>query len=618
MRRFLYISVYILSVTVFGACSNDHDSSESHGNEALGIAVTDKAEPGVTYVDINGSVNLNMISIGSSSLEYGVEVSLTEDFNHPTTKTTKEIEGNKLRIHVIGLKAMKKYYYRVFVKASDIYYYGKTLSFTTGDFNNIIKTGEIKEVTLNSANVTYTVDFSSYNDKESFQIGIAYSSSNVFTNKESINNLFQIAHVTYGNDSVVHLSYLQPATTYYVCSFTTDGETYKFGEIKSFTTESNEDNIYLITEEAVNITSSSVTLQGRSNLEVLYGNNMNFRVNYYFQYSEILEDLKNNNPFNIVDSSNSKTVKASNNNGLVSTQISSLFGAHQYYYRIVAEIYDLKTLTPSIIYGNIISFTTGTSTYFAPDGYQLVWQDEFDGNYGYAPNENGVPRTELNPDYWTHEVKSAGWVNHELQNYVNHKTPEGKLVTELRNGKLRITALKENGKVYSGRVYAKVKEGWRYGYIEASIKLPKGKGTWPAFWMMPVNFRSWPADGEIDIMEEVGYHPDYVSSSLHANAHVHSNGTQVTHEMKCAGAEGEFHTYAILWTAKNITTYVDGKVQLSYDNRGLGRDDWPYDDPFYVIFNLAWGGDWGGAQGVDETALPVTMEVDYIRVFQKK
>ena len=257
------------------------------------------------------------------------------------------------------------------------------------------------------------------------------------------------------------------------------------------------------------------------------------------------------------------------------------------------------------------------SPYYAPEGYQLVWQDEFDGNYGYAPNENGVPRTELNPNDWTHEVKNSGWVNHELQNYVNHKTPEGKLVTELRNGKLCITALKENGKVYSGRVYAKVKQGWTYGYIEASIKLPKGKGTWPAFWMMPVNFRSWPADGEIDIMEEVGYHPDYVSSSLHANAHVHSNGTQVTHEMKCEGAEGEFHTYAILWTAKNITTYVDGKVQLSYDNRGLGRDDWPYDDPFYVIFNLAWGGDWGGAQGVDESALPATMEVDYVRVFQK-
>jgi len=246
------------------------------------------------------------------------------------------------------------------------------------------------------------------------------------------------------------------------------------------------------------------------------------------------------------------------------------------------------------------------SAYNAPEGYTLVWQDEFDKG------------SELNGDDWTHEVKGSGWVNHELQNYVNHKTPEGNLVTEIRGGKLRITALKENGKVYSGRVYAKVKEGWKYGYIEASIKLPKGKGTWPAFWMMPVNFRSWPADGEIDIMEEVGYHPNYVSSSLHANAHVHSNGTQVTHEMLCQGAEDEFHTYAIKWTHENITTYVDGKVQLSYDNRGKGRDDWPYDDPFYVIFNLAWGGDWGGAQGVDESALPAVMEVDYVRVFQKK
>ncbi len=246
------------------------------------------------------------------------------------------------------------------------------------------------------------------------------------------------------------------------------------------------------------------------------------------------------------------------------------------------------------------------SAYYAPEGYALVWHDEFDKG------------AELNAADWTHEVWGKGRVNNELQEYVNHRTPEGQLVTEVRGGKLRITALKENGKVYSGRVYAKVKEGWTYGYIEASIKLPKGKGTWPAFWMMPVNFRSWPADGEIDIMEEVGYHPNYVSSSLHANAHVHTKGTQVTHEMKCEGAEDEFHTYAIKWTHENITTYVDGRVQLSYDNKGKGRDDWPYDDPFYVILNLAWGGDWGGAMGVDETALPATMEIDYVRVFQKK
>ena len=245
------------------------------------------------------------------------------------------------------------------------------------------------------------------------------------------------------------------------------------------------------------------------------------------------------------------------------------------------------------------------AAYNAPEGYKLVWHDEFDSG------------SELNAADWTHEVQNSGWVNHEQQNYVNHRTPEGQLVTEVRGGHLRITALKENGKVYSGRVYAKVKEGWKYGYIEASIKLPKGKGTWPAFWMMPVNFRSWPADGEIDIMEEVGANANYVSSSLHANAHVHSNNTQVTHEMYLAGAEDDFHTYAIEWTAKNITTYVDGRVQLSYDNRGLGRDDWPYDDPFYIIFNLAWDGDWGGYKGVDDSALPTTMEVDYVRVFQR-
>ena len=241
----------------------------------------------------------------------------------------------------------------------------------------------------------------------------------------------------------------------------------------------------------------------------------------------------------------------------------------------------------------------------APEGYSLVWHDEFSEG------------TTLSSD-WTHEVQNSGWVNHELQNYRNG-IADGKRVTEIIDGRLHINCFKgSDGKIYSGRVYAKKSQGWKYGYIEASIKLPKGKGTWPAFWMMPVNFKSWPADGEIDIMEEVGYHPDYVSSSLHANSHVHSNGTQVTHEMYCKGAEGEFHKYAIEWTHENITTYVDGKKQLSYNNRNLGRDDWPYDDPFYVILNLAWGGDWGGAQGVDESKLPLTMEVDYVRVFQKK
>ncbi len=240
------------------------------------------------------------------------------------------------------------------------------------------------------------------------------------------------------------------------------------------------------------------------------------------------------------------------------------------------------------------------------EGYKLVWNDEFDKEGALSQN-NG----------WTYQTAAPGWVNHELQTYVNTASPKGKEVASVKDGILSINCFQEDGKIYSGRVYACQSTGWKYGYIEASICLPKGKGTWPAFWMMPVHFTSWPADGEIDIMEEVGYHPNYVSSSLHANSHVHSNNTQVTQEMLCEGAEGEFHTYAIEWTADYIQTYVDGKKQLYYKNRGLGKDDWPYDAPFYVILNLAWGGDWGGAQGVDYNALPVSMKVDWVRVWQK-
>lgn len=237
--------------------------------------------------------------------------------------------------------------------------------------------------------------------------------------------------------------------------------------------------------------------------------------------------------------------------------------------------------------------------------YELVWQDEFDKG------------TELSSD-WIHEVQEAGWVNHELQTYVNHKSPEGKLVTEISDGKLLIHCFKEGDKIYSGRVYAQRNTGWQYGYFEASIKLPAGKGTWPAFWMMPVRFTAWPDDGEIDIMEEVGFRKDWVHASLHAKGHYHVENTQVTKEYMCPGAEGEFHTYGVEWTPSYFQFYVDGKETLRYANPGTGKRDWPYDAPFYLILNLAWGGDWGGQQGVDGSALPITMEVEYVRVYQKK
>lgn len=246
-----------------------------------------------------------------------------------------------------------------------------------------------------------------------------------------------------------------------------------------------------------------------------------------------------------------------------------------------------------------------------PEGYSLVWHDEF--------NEG----TTLSND-WTHEVQKSGWVNHEFQNYVAGSV-DGRRVTELVDGKLNIHCFKgSDGKIYSGRVYAKVNSGWKYGYFEARILLPKGKGTWPAFWMMPVgndwNTNPWPMCGEIDIMEEVGVVPNEVSSSIHTQDYNHTKGTQKTHAMTIDRAEGEYHVYALKWTEDAITTYVDGKVQLSVTKQqlGSGHNQWPFHYAFYPILNLAWGGDWGGMNGVDESALPVTMKVDYLRVFQKK
>lgn len=236
----------------------------------------------------------------------------------------------------------------------------------------------------------------------------------------------------------------------------------------------------------------------------------------------------------------------------------------------------------------------------APDGYKLVWHDEFSGDA-------------LGSD-WTYELQNAGWVNNELQYYVN----DGK-VTTLSDGALNITCYKNDaGRICSGRVYACRNTGWKYGWIEARIMLPKGKGTWPAFWMMPVNYKSWPEDGENDIMEEVGYNPNYVSSTIHCNAY-NNGGTAKEHKEKyVANAEGGWHTYACEWTEDYLAYYIDGEKYYSYTPDNKTKTYWPFSEPFYVILNLAWGGSWGGLKGVDETALPATMKVDYVRVFQKQ
>lgn len=243
-----------------------------------------------------------------------------------------------------------------------------------------------------------------------------------------------------------------------------------------------------------------------------------------------------------------------------------------------------------------------------PVGYELVWQDEFnDSDNGKA----ALPNTSK----WWYETGNGGWGNNELQNYI--PAVNGKdTCAKIDNGTLKIILKKSGSEILSARM--NTSESWTYGYFEARLKLPVGKGTWPAFWMMPKNFTSWPGDGEIDIMEEVGYRPNWVSTTIHCTAYSTLNGQQKTAETYISTAQTEFHVYAVEWTKDFIKGYVDGKLFYEFANDHKGNNNtWPFYNPFYLKLNLAWGGNWGGAQGVDESVLPATFEIDYIRVFQK-
>lgn len=236
----------------------------------------------------------------------------------------------------------------------------------------------------------------------------------------------------------------------------------------------------------------------------------------------------------------------------------------------------------------------------APDGYKLVWHDEFNS-------------TALGDD-WTYELHPARWVNSELQTYV--KSDETCYLSE---GTLKICCVpQDDGSINSSRLNICRSVGWQYGYFEASIKMPAGKGTWPAFWMMPVNYTSWPADGEIDIMEYVGKDPHMIYSTIHCNKYNNTGTSIESGNVTVSTAETEFHKYSLEWTSTYMTFMVDDNTILTYRNDGTGTDAWPFDAPFYIILNNAFGGTWGGASGVDMDCLPSTFEIDYVRVFQKK
>ncbi len=248
-----------------------------------------------------------------------------------------------------------------------------------------------------------------------------------------------------------------------------------------------------------------------------------------------------------------------------------------------------------------------------PDGYSLVWRDEFNDDR----LQGGKPALPGTAKWWFEKGNGEnGWGNKELQNYIDRFNGTD-TCSVVFDGTLKIIAKERGDEVISIRM--NTTENWQYGYFETRLKVPTGKGTWPAFWMLPKDFKNWPLDGEIDIMEYVGYDPNVVHASIHTQAYNHVQGTQKTATRKIQNAETEFHIYAVEWTSEKIVGYVDGEAYFSFSNDGKGDvNAWPFDKPFYLKLNLAWGGNWGGAEDVDESRLPATYEIDYVRVYQKK
>lgn len=236
--------------------------------------------------------------------------------------------------------------------------------------------------------------------------------------------------------------------------------------------------------------------------------------------------------------------------------------------------------------------------------WELVWSDEFD----YA----GLPDSTK----WTAETGGNGWGNNELQYY----TAGRKENARVENGLLTIEARKENwkGKSYtSARLITKNKGDWQYGKIEVKAKLPKGRGTWPAIWMLgSVPNLRWPDDGEIDIMEHVGFNQGFIHGSIHCKKYYHVINTQKTDTIELKDCSENFHVYSVEWNKESVKIAVDGNVFFTFTNEHTGYDAWPFDNKMFLLLNIAVGGNWGGQKGVDEKIWPQKMEIDYVRVYQ--
>ncbi|HPR30699.1 MAG TPA: glycoside hydrolase family 16 protein [Prolixibacteraceae bacterium] len=242
-----------------------------------------------------------------------------------------------------------------------------------------------------------------------------------------------------------------------------------------------------------------------------------------------------------------------------------------------------------------------------PERFRLVWSDEFD--------TDGLP----DPALWSYDTvgNAWGWGNHELQYY----TVEREANARVSEGSLKITADKEpyEGAEYtSARLITKGKGDWLYGRFEIRAKLPEGRGLWPAIWMLPTDWKygGWPRSGEIDIMENVGYDPFAIVASVHTERYNHAIQTQRNNTMQVADNRETFHVYALEWDSVSIHAFVDDSLYFTFAKEADDPAVWPFDQPFHLLLNVAVGGDWGGLMGVNDSIFPVSMEVDYVRVYQ--
>lgn len=248
-----------------------------------------------------------------------------------------------------------------------------------------------------------------------------------------------------------------------------------------------------------------------------------------------------------------------------------------------------------------------------PDGYTLVWADEFE--------VNGLP----NAARWAYDTyrNKDGWWNDELQYYAanrseNARVEDGHLIITAREETLDANAYSDWGgqSHTSARLFTKGKASWQYGYIEVRAKLPCGRGLWPAVWTLPEDSGKWPDSGEIDIMEYVGWDPETFHATIHTRDYNHVIDTQVGATTQSDTACEAFHTHALHWTADKIEVALDGVPYFKYANDGAGEGSWPFDQPHHLILNIAVGGSWGGQMGVDPDVFPAEMIVDYVRVYQ--